>query len=141
VSERLQLRLFRYALIAGCSFCSILFGLGYDVRWLVASLAVGGLAVAVAVVEDGGGRPVNTHGKKQEALSRALANAQSDGKPRYVHCYQGLYWVGKTPPKPSPMAGVYGGDHCVVYPDGRYETYDPTKGVPSGDADGPADTA
>lgn len=68
-------------------------------------------------------------GNRQQALQQALANARRDGRPSYVHNYGGCYWVERSPPAPGPVAGLYGSDYNVVFPDGHYEPYDPTKGV------------
>lgn len=72
---------------------------------------------------------MNAGSNRTTALEQALANARLDGKPRFLHKYNEVYWLELNPPQPGPMSGAYGSDHVVVFPEGDYRSYDPTKGV------------
>lgn len=45
-----------------------------------------------------------------KACKQAKANAKLDDKPRYLHSYNGVLWLGKTP----PTCG-----HWIVMPSGE----------------------
>jgi hypothetical protein len=75
------------------------------------------------------------------AKKQALANARTDNKPRYIHKYNGCYWIEREPPTPGPLAGYAGSSHTVVYPSGVYQEYDPTKGPPHEHPDRQTDPA
>jgi hypothetical protein len=59
---------------------------------------------------------------RQSSLAQALANARTDNRPRYVHFYDGRYWISISPPK-SSWAGVFPENVDVVYVDGHMENY------------------
>lgn len=84
---------------------------------------------------------MNVGPSREKALKQAHSNAITDDKPRYVHNYNGCYWVEKSPPTPGPMAGYAGSDYTVVFPCGVYTTYDPQKGPPDEPFDRKADRA
>ena len=75
------------------------------------------------------GECMNAGTKRYLALEQALANARANGQPRFLHKYGGVYWIEDNPPAPGPMAGAYGSDYVIVFPEGDYQTYDPVQGV------------
>jgi hypothetical protein len=82
---------------------------------------------------------MNAGKDRASALIQALANARLDNKPRYLHWYDGVYWIEKTPVgKDVPYHA--GGEYMVVYPSGIYKSYDPAQGVPSEYPDGKANS-
>lgn len=71
---------------------------------------------------------MNVGSNRQDALTQAYANAKTDGCPRYLHSYDGYWWLEKSPPNPGPMAGSAGSDYMVVCPNGIWEAFDPRTG-------------
>lgn len=57
---------------------------------------------------------MNVGKDKAKALQAALANAKLDNKPRYLHLYNGVWWIEKEPPKCQ---------YYIIYPTGEMKDY------------------
>lgn len=73
---------------------------------------------------------MNVGTRRRKALELALENTRTDSKPRYMHFYNGVYWLETAPPTPGPLAGYAGSDYIVIFPSGVYRSYNPQKGPP-----------
>lgn len=64
---------------------------------------------------------MNVGTDRAAALNQAWQNARTDGKPRYVWLWNGVYCVEHQPPK-AAWAGVLPENVIVVSPEGTYST-------------------
>jgi hypothetical protein len=59
----------------------------------------------------------------------AKANALATNTPRFLHKYNGVYWLEREAPAVVCAIPRAGSDYIVVWAGGSYNIYDPDKGV------------